>query len=86
MLVAQHLTKQDKDVLCLLDKHIVPRRTLCHIFQRLPLLSVESFMPVLPSTPTSWQLLQSLSKAYTHFMQSITFLKGVRLLLQASMS
>lgn len=47
LLVAQHLTKQNKDVLCLLDKHIVPRRRmLCAaVFERLPLLSVESFMP-----------------------------------------
>lgn len=86
MLVAQHLTKQDKDVLCLLDKHIVPRRTLCHCLPEAPSAVCGIIHAVLPSTPTSWQLLQSLSKAHTHFMQSITFLKGVRLLLQASMS
>lgn len=62
-------TKQNetKDVLCLLHKHIVPKIMPCaSVFQGLPLLSVESFLPVLSSMPTSRQRLQAWSKIHTH--------------------
>lgn len=72
------VTKQNKGILCLLDRHIVPmRRMLCAtVFHSLPLPTLASFIPVLYSAPASCQLLLFLSKTHSHFIQSITFLKG----------